>query len=126
MAGASRTRLSVIARLALIGLVAGVFSTVFGVGGGIVVVPLLVGLVRMPTHVAAATSLGAILVTAAAGAVLYGVRGEARLEYAALVGLPAVAGAIAGAHVQQRMSGRVLTLAFAVLLAVIGVRLIVL
>lgn len=115
-----------IARLALIGLVAGVFSTVFGVGGGIVVVPLLVGLVRMPTHVAAATSLGAILVTAAAGAVLYGVRGEVRLEYAALVGLPAVAGAIAGAHVQQRMSGRVLTLAFAVLLAVIGVRLIVL
>ena len=115
-----------IARLALIGLVAGVFSTVFGVGGGIVVVPLLVGLVHMPTHVAAATSLGAILVTAAAGAVLYGVRGEVRLEYAALVGLPAVAGAIAGAHVQQRMSGRVLTLAFAVLLAVIGVRLIVL
>ncbi len=114
-----------IARLVFIGLVAGVFSTVFGVGGGIVVVPLLVGLVRMPTHSAAATSLGAILITATAGAVLYAVRGEVRLEYAALVGLPAVAGAVVGAHVQQRMSGRVLTLAFAALLAVIGVRLVV-
>jgi uncharacterized protein len=114
------------ARLALIGLVAGVFSTVFGVGGGIVVVPLLVGLAAMPTHAAAATSLGAILVTATAGALLYAVRGDVRLGYALLVGLPAVAGAIVGTHVQQRLSGRALTLAFSALLAVIGVRLILL
>jgi len=60
-----------IARLALIGLVTGVFSTVFGVGGGIVLVPLLIALVGMSTHAAAATSLGAILVTASAGALLY-------------------------------------------------------
>jgi uncharacterized protein len=116
----------VTARLALIGLVAGVFSTVFGVGGGIVVVPLLVALTAMPTHAAAATSLGAILVTATAGAALYAARGEVRLGYALLVGLPAVAGAVAGTHVQQRLSGRALTLAFAALVAVIGVRLIVL
>ncbi len=114
------------ARLALIGLVAGVFSTVFGVGGGIVVVPLLVGLAAMPTHAAAATSLGAILVTATAGALLYAVRGDVRLGYALLVGLPAVGGAIVGTHVQQRISGRALTLAFSALLAVIGIRLILL
>ena len=65
-----------IARLAFIGLVAGVFSAVFGIGGGIVVVPLLISLIGMPTHAATATSLGAILVTAAAGALLYAVRGE--------------------------------------------------
>jgi uncharacterized membrane protein YfcA len=117
---------STVARLALIGLVAGVFSTVFGVGGGIVVVPLLVGLVALPPHAAAATSLGAILLTAAAGATLYAVRGEVRPGYALLVGLPAVAGALLGAHFQQRMSSRALTLAFAALLAVIGVRLIAL
>jgi uncharacterized membrane protein YfcA len=115
-----------IARLALIGLVAGVFSTVFGVGGGIVLVPLLIGLVGLDTHSAAATSLGAILVTASAGALLYAVRGEVRLGYALLVGLPAVGGAILGTHLQQRLSGRALTLAFSVLLAVIGVRLIAL
>ena len=114
------------ARLALIGLVAGVFSTVFGVGGGIVVVPLLIALAALPTHAAAATSLGAILVTATAGAVLYAVRGEVRPGYALLVGLPAVGGAILGTHLQQRLSGRALTLAFSALLAVIGVRLLAL
>ncbi len=115
-----------IARLALIGLVAGVFSTVFGVGGGIVVVPLLISLAGLPTHAAAATSLGAILVTATAGTVLYAVRGEVRVGYALLIGIPAVAGALLGTHLQQRLSGRALTLAFSMLLAVIGVRLIVL
>jgi hypothetical protein len=113
------------ARLALIGLVAGVFSTLFGVGGGIVVVPLLVALAAFPTHAAAATSLGAILVTATAGVVLYAVRGEVRPGYAVLVGLPAVAGALAGTQLQQRVSGRTLTLAFAGLLVVVGVWLIV-
>lgn len=114
------------ARLALIGLVAGVFSTLFGVGGGIVVVPLLVALAAFPTHTAAATSLGAILVTATAGALLYALRGEVRPGYALLIGIPAVGGALVGTHVQQRLSGRALTLAFATLLAVIGIRLVVL
>ena len=118
-------RLPMTARLLAIGLVAGVFSTLFGVGGGIIVVPLLVGLAAFPAHAAAATSLGAILVTAAAGVVLYAVRGEVEPWYAALVGLPAVVGALAGAHVQQRLSGRALTLAFAGLLAIIGVWLVV-
>ena len=113
------------ARLALIGLVAGVFSTLFGVGGGIVLVPLLVALAGYPTHAAAATSLGAILVTATAGVVLYAARGEVRPAYAALVGLPAVAGALAGTQLQQRLSGEVLTLAFAGLLVVVGLWLIV-
>lgn len=118
-------RLSMTARLALIGLVAGVFSTLFGVGGGIVLVPLLVALAAYPTHAAAATSLGAILVTATAGVVLYAARGEVRPAYAALVGLPAVAGALAGTQLQQRLSGEVLTLAFAGLLVVVGLWLIV-
>lgn len=118
-------RLTMTVRLVVIGLVAGVFSTVFGVGGGIVVVPLLVALVAFPVHAAAATSLGAILITAAAGVALYAARGEVRPAYAALVGLPAVAGVVAGAHVQQRLSGRTLTLAFAGLLVVLGIWLIV-
>lgn len=112
-------------RLALIGLVAGVFSAVFGVGGGIIVVPLLLALASFPMHAASATSLGAILVTAAAGAALYALRGDVRLEYAALVGLPAVAGVLAGTHVQRRLSGGNLQLAFAVLMAAVGVWLLV-
>jgi uncharacterized membrane protein YfcA len=113
------------ARLALIGLVAGVFSALFGVGGGIVIVPLLVALVAFPIHAATATSLGAILVTATAGVVLYALRGDVHPGYAALVGLPAVAGAVIGTHVQGRLSSGRLTLGFAVLLAAVGVWLIV-
>lgn len=112
-------------RLVLVGLVAGVFSTLFGVGGGIVIVPLLVALVAFPTHAAAATSLGAILVTATAGVVLYALRDEVRPAYAALLGLPAAAGALAGTSLQQRLSNRELTLAFAALLVVIGLWLVV-
>jgi uncharacterized membrane protein YfcA len=116
----------VLARLALIGLVTGIFSAVFGVGGGIVAVPLLISFARLPTHAAAATSLGAILVTATAGALLYAVRGDVRVGYALLIGIPAIAGALIGTHLQQRVSGRALTLAFSALLAVIGLRLIAL
>jgi uncharacterized membrane protein YfcA len=116
---------AVLVRLALIGLVAGVFSTVFGVGGGIIVVPLLLWLVAFPAHAATATSLGGILVTAAAGVVLYGLRGDVNVGYAALVGLPAVVGAVVGTGVQRRLSGGTLTMAFAALLAVVGVWLLV-
>jgi uncharacterized membrane protein YfcA len=113
-----------IARLVFIGLVAGVFSAVFGVGGGIILVPLLVSLLAFPPHAATATSLGAILVTATAGVTLYALRGEVRPGYAALVGVPAVVGALLGTHAQQRLSGSALTLAFAGLLGVVGVWLI--
>lgn len=109
-----------VARLVAIGLIAGVFSSLFGVGGGIVVVPLLLLVAAYPPHAATATSLAAILLTSVAGATLYALRGDVRPGYAALVGLPAVAGAIVGTHVQQRLSGRALTLAFACLMAAIG------
>ena len=63
-------------RLIAIGLVAGVFSALFGVGGGIVIVPLLILAAGFDVHRATATSIGAILLTAMAGVALYAVRGE--------------------------------------------------
>lgn len=108
------------ARLIAIGVVAGVFSAVFGVGGGIVIVPLLITFAAFIPHRAAATSIAAILLTSLAGMTLYALRGEVRPAYALLVGLPAVAGAILGTRIQHRISGQALTLAFAVLIAVIG------
>jgi uncharacterized membrane protein YfcA len=112
-------------RLALIGLAAGFFSALFGVGGGIVIVPLLMMVVHFDQRVATGTSLAAIGVIALAGAFLYGIRGEVDYGHALLVGLPAAVGAIAGASLQQRLSARVLGLAFAALLVVIGITLLV-
>jgi uncharacterized membrane protein YfcA len=112
-------------RLVLIGLIAGVFSAVFGVGGGIILVPLLVIWLGIDQRHAAATSLAAIGLIALVGVTLYAVRGHVEVGPALLVGLPAAAGAVAGAVLQQRIHARVLAYAFAVLLAVIGLRLVV-
>ena len=108
-------------RLVAIGLAAGVFSAFFGVGGGIVVVPLLILAVGLSEREATATSLAAIVITATAGVLVFSPRGEVDLGYAALVGLPAAAGALAGTAWQQRVRESILTYGFAVLLTVIGV-----
>jgi uncharacterized protein len=112
-------------RLVCIGLVAGVFSSVFGVGGGIVIVPLLILTAAFQPKEAAATSLGAIVITALAGVTLYALRGKVDVAYALFVGIPAVFGAVGGTALQQRLSGKSLTVAFAAFLAVLGVWLLV-
>lgn len=112
-------------RLVGIGLVAGVFSAVFGVGGGIVIVPLLILGAGFAAKEASAVSLGAIAITALAGVVVYALHGKVEVAYAALVGAPAMAGALAGASAQQRLSGSGMMLAFAGLLCAIGVWLLV-
>ena len=110
-------------RLVLIGLVAGFFSALFGVGGGIVIVPLLLLVMRFEPRLAMATSLAAIGLTALAGATAYTFHGEVDPALAALVGLPAAGGAIAGTTLQQRLAGRTLSFAFAALLVAIAVAL---
>ena len=110
-------------RLVLIGLVAGLFSALFGVGGGIVIVPLLLLLTDFEPRAAAATSLAAIGLIAVVGVVSYAVRGEVKPGAALVLGIPAAVGAVGGARLQQRIAGRTLTLAFAALLAGLGIRL---
>jgi len=112
-------------RLVVIGLVAGVFSSLFGVGGGIVIVPLLIMVAGYGAREASATSLGAIVLTALAGVAFYAAHGKVDPAFALLVGIPAVGGAVLGASLQRRITGATLTTAFAGLLAAIGVWLIV-
>jgi uncharacterized membrane protein YfcA len=112
-------------RLVLIGVAAGFFSALFGVGGGILIVPLLVLVARYEERSAMATSLAAIGVTALAGAVAYAALGRVHVSEAAAVGLPAALGAVAGTSLQQRVPRRALSLLFAAFLLVIAVRLLV-
>ena len=109
-------------RLVLIGLAAGFFSALFGVGGGIVIVPLLLLVLGWEMRTATATSLAAIGITATAGVVTYVAHGEVKPVYALLVGVPAALGAVAGASLQQRVPVRTLSFLFAALLAAIAVR----
>ena len=111
--------------LIVIGLVAGLFSALFGVGGGIVIVPLLILMMRFDERPAMATSLAAVFVIALVGAVTYSIHGEVKPGVAAVIGIPAVFGAVAGTALQQRLANRTLALGFAVLLAAVGARLLV-
>jgi uncharacterized membrane protein YfcA len=109
-------------RLVLIGLAAGFFSALFGVGGGTVIVPLLLLVLSWEMRPATATSLAAIGITATAGVVTYVVHGEVEPVYALLVGVPAALGAVGGATLQQRVPVRTLSFLFAALLVAIAIR----
>jgi uncharacterized membrane protein YfcA len=111
----------VLPRLILIGLTAGFFSALFGVGGGLVIVPLLL-LVGWEMRPATGTSLAAIGITATAGVIVYTVHGQIQPGYAALVGVPAAVGALGGTTLQQRVPVRTLSFLFAALLVAIAVR----
>jgi uncharacterized protein len=108
-----------------IGLAAGFFSALFGVGGGIVIVPLLVLLAGFGATEATATSLAAICITALFGMISFGVLGEVSWVDAVVVGLPAVAGTLAGTSLQRRVSSRLLVGLFSLLLLGIAIRLLV-
>ena len=112
-------------RLVLIGLLAGFFSALFGVGGGIVLVPLLILFSRFDERRAMATSLAAIGLIAFVGVVSYSVRGDLHYGYAALLGLPAAVGAVYGTALQQRLPARGLSYGFSALLVAIAVWLLV-
>lgn len=108
-------------KIAVIGVAAGAFSGLFGVGGGTVIVPLLVLWFAYGEKLATGTSLLAIVVIAAFAAAGHGVFGEIDVAKGLLVGVPAIAGVVAGTAIQQRMSDRLLSGLFACLLVVVAI-----
>jgi uncharacterized membrane protein YfcA len=114
-----------LAKLALIGTAAGAFSGLFGVGGGTVIVPLLIFWFAYGEHEATGTSLAAIVVIAILGAIVQGAYGNVDVGKGVLVGIPAVGGVLVGTSLQQRLSGRAVSLGFAGLLVVVAIDLLV-
>ena len=108
-----------------IGVVSGFLSALFGVGGGVVVVPALVLLLGYGPRVATGTSLAAIGITALAGAFSFSLVDHVHWDSAALVGFPALVGSIAGVRLQHRLSSRFLTRLFAGFLVVIAALLVI-
>ncbi len=112
-------------KLAVIGTLAGLFSGVFGVGGGSVIVPLLILWMAYGEREAGGTSLLAMIPIAAAGAVAQAAYGNIHYADALLVGLPALVGVTLGTSLQQRVPARRVSLLFAGLLVVLAVELVV-
>ena len=107
--------------LAAIGTLAGLFSGLFGVGGGVVIVPLLVLWLGFEERLATGTSLAAIVVIAAVATAVHGAYGNVHLREGVLVGVPAVAGVLIGTELQQRISTKAISLVFSAMLAVVAV-----
>jgi len=110
-------------KLGLVGTLAGFFSGLFGIGGGVVIVPLLILWLGYQEREATGTSLAAITVIASVAAAVQGLYGNVRLDDGLLVGLPAVLGVLAGTALQQRIPQRALSLLFAALLVAVAVQL---
>lgn len=111
-------------KLLAIGTAAGIFSGLFGVGGGTVIVPLLVFWLAYEEREATGTSLAAIVVIAAIAVAVQGIYGNVDIGHAAIVALPAVAGVVAGTALQQRIPQRGVSLLLAALLVAVAIELI--
>jgi uncharacterized membrane protein YfcA len=107
-----------------IGTAAGVFSGLFGVGGGMIMVPLLILWLGYDERTATGTSLAAIIVISAIGATTQAFYGNLHVDDGLLVGIPAVGGVLIGTWLQQRVSMRVISGLFALLLTALAVELV--
>jgi hypothetical protein len=112
-------------QLAAIGTAAGAFSGLFGVGGGTVIVPLLIVWLSYGEREATGTSMAAIIVIAIFAVAFQAAYGNVDVGGAALVGIPAIGGAVAGTALQQRLPERAISLLFAALLVIIAIELII-
>lgn len=110
--------------VAALGLVAGVVSGLFGVGGAIVIVPGLVLLFKLNQHTANGTSLAALLLPVGLlGMLQYYKRGQVNLPYAGLIALGLFVGALVGAQIAGSVSDVTLRRAFGGFLLLVSAKL---
>ncbi len=122
-AGGERARLD--GRLVGIGVSGGVLSGLLGVGGGVVMVPLLVLWAGYKQRSAHALSLGAIIPISLASVVIYGAAGKVRIGDAVALALGAVIGARIGATLLARLEERPLKLVFGLFLGAVSILMLV-
>jgi len=109
-------------RIAGVGVLAGFTSGLFGVGGGIVIVPALVLLAGFPHKLATGTSLNAIIPISISGIIGYAIDGEVDFVAALFVAIGAVVGAIVGTAWLRRIRTPVLQVVFAGVMVVTAIR----
>lgn len=108
--------------LLLVGVIGGFFSGALGVGGGIVMVPLMLTFLKFDQRRAAATSLAAIVLSSISGAITYGVAGHTDVVAGLLLGAGGVAGSLIGTRLLKVLPIAILRWGFIALLVVIAVR----
>lgn len=107
-----------------IGLLAGVLSGLFGIGGGVLIVPSLIFLANFPTKLALGTSLGALLLPVGLlGAYAYYQNGNLNIRASMFVALGLFLGAWFGAKLAQHLPGATLQRMFAIFIVLMAIRL---
>ncbi len=106
------------------GVAAGLLAGFFGVGGGIVLVPLAIWVLRLDRHRAHATSLAAIFVIALSGTARFALSGSVDWLVGVTLGVGGVVGSSYGVRLMHRLTPRTLQGVFAAVLVVAGVRMV--
>ena len=106
--------------LIITGVVMGILSGMLGVGGGIILVPALIFLMKVEPHRAIGISLAVIIPTALSGAFKHYRNGNVDLRIAILVAVGAIAGAYLGATIANTLPGGTLKKIFGGFLIVMG------
>ncbi|MFH1380427.1 MAG: sulfite exporter TauE/SafE family protein [bacterium] len=104
------------------GLVSGIISGMFGVGGGFVLVPILVYILKQNMHVAIGTSLAVIVPTALIGTIIHARYGNVNVKLTGMLIVCAAAGSCIGSFLEPHMNVSLLRKLFAVLLILVAVR----
>lgn len=110
---------------AVVGVAAGALGGLFGVGGGLIIVPGLVGFAKMDRRLAHGTSLAATLPIASASLITYLAHGNVDWPVALFLAIGAIVGAIVGTHLLQVIPKRLLTIVFVVTVLATAARLFV-
>lgn len=108
-----------------IGLLGGFLSGVFGIGGGILMVPLLVMILKVDQRHASALSLAAVLPAAIVGSITYGVAGHVDVLASAFIAVGGIAGALIGTKLLRTLPLGWLRWGFVVLLLLVAVRMLI-
>jgi uncharacterized membrane protein YfcA len=103
----------------------GVASGLFGVGGGVIIVPILIVFFYVPIHFAVATSMFAMIFTSLSGVGQHALLGNINLEFSLLIGLGSIFGALVGAQICKRISGKNLRNIFGIILIVVALQMII-
>lgn len=113
---------------ALLSVGVGFLSSLLGIGGGIIHVPMLTIFFAFPTHIATATSHFVVMATSGAGTVTHILHGDYATFVGITLGLAAgvIVGAQAGAALSRRMTGTWIIRLLAVALGLVGLRLLLL
>lgn len=111
--------------LLTIGALGGLLSGAFGVGGGILMVPLLVGFAGYDPRRASALSLAAIIPSAVVGTITYGLRSDVMVPAGLLLGLGGILGSLIGTRILARIPMQPLRWGFITLMIAVAVQLLV-